>query len=75
MSDNVAMMVSAAQEFLAASPLPDVECRELDSHDLQLVPNNYFTHSIDNFSIFTLLAPPTPSARHTAPFAQTASLS
>jgi ubiquinone/menaquinone biosynthesis C-methylase UbiE len=56
-SDNVAMMVNAALESLAASPLPDVDCKELDSQDLKSVPDNYFTHSIDNFSIFTFVRP------------------
>ncbi|KAI0594484.1 S-adenosyl-L-methionine-dependent methyltransferase [Biscogniauxia sp. FL1348] len=56
-SDNVAMMVSAARESLVASPLPHVECKELDSQDLASVPDNYFTHSIDNFSIFTFIRP------------------
>ncbi|KAI0465525.1 S-adenosyl-L-methionine-dependent methyltransferase [Xylaria cf. heliscus] len=56
-SDNVAMMVSAAQESLVASPLPHVECKELDSQDLSSIPDNYFTHSINNFSIFTFIRP------------------
>ncbi|KAF3767981.1 S-adenosyl-L-methionine-dependent methyltransferase [Cryphonectria parasitica EP155] len=56
-SDNVAMMVSAARESLVASPLPHVDCKELDSQDLSSVPDNYFTHSIDNFSIFTFVRP------------------
>jgi ubiquinone/menaquinone biosynthesis C-methylase UbiE len=56
-SDNVPMMVSAARESLDASPLPHVECKELDSQDLSSVPDNYFTHSIDNFSIFTFVRP------------------
>jgi len=56
-SDNVAMMVSAARESLVASPLPHVDCKELDSQDLSSVPNNYFTHSINNFSIFTFVRP------------------
>lgn len=58
-SDNVAMMVSAARESLAGSPLPHVECKELDSQDLSsaAVPDNYFTHSINNFSIFTFPRP------------------
>ncbi|KFY65839.1 hypothetical protein V496_02307 [Pseudogymnoascus sp. VKM F-4515 (FW-2607)] len=56
-SDNVAMMVSAARESLTASPLPYVDCKELDSQDLSLVPDNYFTHSINNFSIFTFVSP------------------
>ncbi|KUI68606.1 hypothetical protein VM1G_04703 [Cytospora mali] len=56
-SDNVAMMVSAARESLDASPLPHVDCKELDSQDLSSVPDEYFTHSIDNFSIFTFVRP------------------
>ncbi|TVY38458.1 Glandicoline B O-methyltransferase [Lachnellula occidentalis] len=56
-SDNNAMMVNAALESLAASPLPDVDCKELDSQDVNPVPSNYFTHSIDNFSIFTFVRP------------------
>jgi ubiquinone/menaquinone biosynthesis C-methylase UbiE len=56
-SDNVAMMVNAALESLAGSPLPDVDCKELDSQDLKSVPDNYFTYSIDNFSIFTFIRP------------------
>jgi ubiquinone/menaquinone biosynthesis C-methylase UbiE len=56
-SDNVAMMVSAARESLVASPLPHVDCKELDSQDLSSVPDNYFTHSINNFSIFTFVRP------------------
>ncbi|KAN0120278.1 S-adenosyl-L-methionine-dependent methyltransferase [Hyaloscypha variabilis] len=56
-SDNVAMMVLAARESLIASPLPHVDCKELDSQDLSSVPDNYFTHSINNFSIFTFVRP------------------
>ncbi|ETS74151.1 hypothetical protein PFICI_14017 [Pestalotiopsis fici W106-1] len=56
-SDNNAMMVSAAQESLQASALPHVECRELDAQLLQSVPDNHFTHSINNFSIFTFTRP------------------
>lgn len=56
-SDNVPMMVSAASESLAASPLPHVECKELDSQDLSSVPDDHFTHSINNFSIFTFVRP------------------
>ncbi|KAI0867973.1 S-adenosyl-L-methionine-dependent methyltransferase [Hypoxylon argillaceum] len=53
-SDKVATMVSAAHESLAASPLPRVECKELDSEDLSsAVSDDYFTHSLNNFSIFT----------------------
>lgn len=56
-SDDAAIMLSAAQESLVASPLPHVECKELDSQDLSSVPDDYFTHSINNFSIFTFLRP------------------
>ncbi|KAI0864620.1 S-adenosyl-L-methionine-dependent methyltransferase [Xylaria cubensis] len=56
-SDNVAMMVSAARESLTASPLPHVDCKELDSQNLSAVSDNYFTHSINNFSIFTFIRP------------------
>ncbi|KAI0380183.1 S-adenosyl-L-methionine-dependent methyltransferase [Hypomontagnella monticulosa] len=56
-SDNVAMMVSAARESLTASPLPHVECKEIDSQDLSSVSDNHFTHSINNFSIFTFVRP------------------
>jgi ubiquinone/menaquinone biosynthesis C-methylase UbiE len=63
-SDSVAMMVSAARESLIASPLPHVDCKELDSQDLSSVPDNYFTHSINNFSIFTFVRP-TDAVRET----------
>lgn len=56
-SDNVAMMVSAAKESLVSTSLPRVECKELDSQNLAMVPDDYFSHSIDNFSIFTFVHP------------------
>lgn len=56
-SDNVPMMISAARESLTASPLPHVECKELESQDLSSIPDNFFTHSINNFSIFTFVRP------------------
>lgn len=56
-SDNNAMMVSAARESLVASPFPHVDCQELDSQDLSSLPDSHFTHSINNFSIFTMLRP------------------
>lgn len=56
-SDNVAMMVSAARESLISSPLPHVDTKELDSQELSSIPDNYFTHSINNFSIFTFVRP------------------
>lgn len=54
-SDNNAMMVAAAQDSLVSTPLPRVDCKELDSQDLSSVADDYFTHSIDNFSIFTFV--------------------
>ncbi|KAI1310303.1 hypothetical protein F5Y03DRAFT_403326 [Xylaria venustula] len=56
-SDNTAMMVMAARDSLTSSPLPHVECKELDSQDLSSIPDNYFTHSINNFSIFIFFRP------------------
>ncbi|KAI1186106.1 hypothetical protein F5B17DRAFT_405242 [Nemania serpens] len=56
-SDIVPMMVSGARDSLTNSPLPHVECKELDSQALKDVPNDHFTHSIDNFSIFTFTKP------------------
>jgi ubiquinone/menaquinone biosynthesis C-methylase UbiE len=56
-SDIVPVMVMAANESLVNSPLRKVECKELDSQDLKGVRNDYFTHSIDNFSIFTFVRP------------------
>ncbi|KAI0115502.1 S-adenosyl-L-methionine-dependent methyltransferase [Nemania sp. FL0031] len=58
-SDNVPEMVSAARHSLTASPLQGVECKVLDSQDLKSagVADDYFTHSIINFSIFTFERP------------------
>lgn len=56
-SDNVAMMVSAARDSLDASIHSRIECKELDSQDLSSIPDNHFTHSINNFSIFTFVRP------------------
>lgn len=56
-SDSNAMMVAAAKDSLGSSPLPNVQCKELDSHNLSSVPNDFFTHSINNFSIFTFVHP------------------
>ncbi|PQE29402.1 methyltransferase type 11 protein [Rutstroemia sp. NJR-2017a WRK4] len=56
-SDNVPLMLSAARKSLIGSPLPHVEFKELDSQDLSSLPDNYFTHSINNFSIFTFARP------------------
>lgn len=63
-SDNNVMMVSAARDSLVASPLPHVECQELDSQDLSSLPDDHFTHSINNFSIFTFIRP-TDAVRET----------
>nr|AGU10900.1 hypothetical protein [uncultured organism] len=56
-SDNAAPMINAALASLMTSPLPDVDCKVLDSQDLSSVPNDYFTHSINNFSIFAFVNP------------------
>ncbi|KAI6080428.1 S-adenosyl-L-methionine-dependent methyltransferase [Hypoxylon rubiginosum] len=57
-SDNAPPMIDAARDSLKASPLPRVECKVLDSQALgSEVPDGYFTHSIDNFSIFTFVRP------------------
>lgn len=56
-SDSVPMMVEAARESLVASPLPLVDTKEIDSHDLSSVPDNHFSHSINNFSIFAFARP------------------
>lgn len=56
-TDSTPMMVTAAKESLAESGLPDVEVREIDSQDLKDIPDGRFTHSINNFSIFTFPRP------------------
>jgi hypothetical protein len=56
-SDSAARMINAALVSLKASPLPDVDCKVLDSQDLASEPNNYFTQSIKNFSIFAFINP------------------
>lgn len=63
-SDNNAMMIKSARESLSASPLPEVNCQELDSQNLQSIPDDHFTHSINNFSIF-LFARPIDGIRET----------
>ena len=50
-------MVSTARESLVASSLPHVDTKELDSEDLSSIPDNYFTHSTNNFSIFAFAHP------------------
>ncbi len=60
-SDNNKMMVNGARETFA--PFSErmngekkIRCEELDSEDLSsLVEDNYFTHSIMNFSIFNIV--------------------
>ncbi|KAH8174610.1 methyltransferase domain-containing protein [Sarocladium implicatum] len=56
-TDSTPMMITAAKESLAASPLPDVEAKEMDSQDLKDIPDAHFTHSINNFSIFAFPQP------------------
>lgn len=56
-SDNNPQMVQAARDSLASSPLSHGRCEELDSQDLSTISDGYFTHSINNFSIFTFLRP------------------
>jgi ubiquinone/menaquinone biosynthesis C-methylase UbiE len=56
-SDSAPPMVEAARVSLKASPLPEVDCKVLDSQDLASEPDNYFTHSINNFSIFAFVNP------------------
>ncbi|KZZ87564.1 Methyltransferase type 11 [Moelleriella libera RCEF 2490] len=57
-TDNEPKMVTAAEESLDASPLHGhVKCRILDSENLTAVADEYFTHSMNNFSIFAFLHP------------------
>ncbi|KAI0156142.1 hypothetical protein BJ166DRAFT_594339 [Pestalotiopsis sp. NC0098] len=56
-SDTVCDMVKAARASLTSSLLPYVVCQQLDSQDLESVPNDYFTHSINNCSIFAMSRP------------------
>ncbi|KAI9159111.1 Glandicoline B O-methyltransferase roqN [Paramyrothecium foliicola] len=56
-SDNNAQMVQAARESLDSSPLSHGRCEELDSQNLASISDSYFTHSINNFSIFTFPRP------------------
>ncbi|KAI1124806.1 S-adenosyl-L-methionine-dependent methyltransferase [Nemania abortiva] len=59
-SDNNEKMIEMAPEFMPGSPLPHVEYKTLDSEDLSAeVTDNYFTHSINNFSIFAINHPAT----------------
>lgn len=49
-SDNNEDMVTGARDSFDS---PSVTCKILDAHDLSSLSDNYFTHSITNFSIFT----------------------
>ncbi|KAI0103314.1 S-adenosyl-L-methionine-dependent methyltransferase [Nemania sp. FL0031] len=51
-SDNNEHMVADAKQVLAKLPLPWCVCKQIDSEDLSRVPAEFFTHSINNFSIF-----------------------
>ncbi|KAK3381687.1 hypothetical protein B0H63DRAFT_476378 [Podospora didyma] len=56
-TDNVAAMVSAARDSFASLHRPNVTVQELDSLSLSTVPDSSITHSILNFSIFTMADP------------------
>ena len=49
-SDNNDGMVSGARDSFNS---PNISYKNLDAHDLSSLADNYFTHSITNFSIFT----------------------
>ncbi|CAM1507447.1 Fc.00g070880.m01.CDS01 [Cosmosporella sp. VM-42] len=54
-SDNVPAMVSAAKDTFAA--WPNITTKVLDSLNLEGIPDDHFTHSILNFSVFTFADP------------------
>jgi ubiquinone/menaquinone biosynthesis C-methylase UbiE len=54
-TDNVAPMVEAAAATFAS--WPQVEAKNADSLDLSDVPDDHFTHSVLNFSVFTFSDP------------------
>lgn len=49
-SDNNEGMVTGARDSFDS---PSIKYENLDAHDLSSLQDNYFTHSITNFSIFT----------------------
>jgi SAM-dependent methyltransferase len=54
-TDNVPPMVQAAQDSFTS--LPQIESKILDSQNLEGIPDEHFTHSILNFSVYTLADP------------------
>ncbi|RGP64841.1 methyltransferase type 11 [Fusarium longipes] len=54
-TDNVPPMVQGAKDSFTT--WPQVEAKVLDSLNLEGIPDDYFTHSILNFSVFTLAEP------------------
>ncbi|KAF4943927.1 hypothetical protein FGADI_13008 [Fusarium gaditjirri] len=54
-TDNVPPMVQAAEDSFTS--LPQIETKVLDSQNLEGIPNEHFTHSILNFSVYTLADP------------------
>ncbi|KAF9768662.1 hypothetical protein IL306_013972 [Fusarium sp. DS 682] len=54
-TDNVPPMVQAAKDSFTA--WPQIEAKILDSQNLEGIPDEHFTHSILNFSVFTFAEP------------------
>jgi SAM-dependent methyltransferase len=54
-TDNVPPMIQAAKDSFAS--WPQIEAKILDSLNLEGIPDDHFTHSILNLSIFTLADP------------------
>lgn len=54
-TDNVPPMVTAAKDSFQG--WPEIETQVVDSLSLEGIPDNNFTHSILNFSIFTFMDP------------------
>ncbi|EWG40793.1 hypothetical protein FVEG_03067 [Fusarium verticillioides 7600] len=54
-TDNVPPMVQAARESFTS--FPQIEAKVLDSQNLEGIPDERFTHSILNFSVYTLADP------------------
>ncbi|SCO78005.1 uncharacterized protein FRV6_02217 [Fusarium oxysporum] len=51
-TDNVPPMVQAAKDSFTS--FPQIEAKVLDSQNLKGIPDEHFTHSILNFSVYTL---------------------
>ncbi|KAI8403037.1 hypothetical protein FOFC_16468 [Fusarium oxysporum] len=54
-TDNVPPMVQAAKDSFTS--FPQIEAKVLDSQNLEGIPDEHFTHSILNFSVYTLADP------------------